>query len=272
MAALFDSVADTYDSAGVAWFTPIARRLVAALGVAPGERALDVGCGRGAALFALARAVGPGGRATGIDLSPRMVAATRADVRARGLRHVEVLHMDACAPKLPSHGFDVLSASFVLFFLPAPVAALRAWRGLLVPGGRLGLATFDESGAGWLEDVFRPHLPPPAFGGGGPYDTDEQVERLVRAGGFEDVRAESCPLEVTFTDAEQWHAWSWSHGQRAVWERVPIEEREAVRAAAAARLKDARGADGLIRLSQRIRFTFACAPLSVEQRAAAAPT
>lgn len=266
MAALFDRVADTYDSGGVAWFTPIAGRLVAGLRPMPGERALDVGCGRGAALFALARAVGPGGRATGIDLSPRMVAATRADARARGLRHVEVLCMDACAPELPPRGFDVLAASFVLFFLPGPVAALRAWRALLAPGGRLGVATFAESEAGWLEEVFRPHLPAPAFGGASPYDTDEGVERLLRSAGFEEVRTASWPLDVTFRDTEQWHDWSWSHGQRATWERVPVDRRGAVRAAAAARLEAARGADGLIRVRQRVRLTFASAPLSVEQR------
>ena len=38
VAAVFDRAADTYDQVGVAWFTPIAQRLVAELEPQPGER------------------------------------------------------------------------------------------------------------------------------------------------------------------------------------------------------------------------------------------
>jgi protein-L-isoaspartate O-methyltransferase len=61
IAKIFDGAAPTYDSVGVAWFRPIAERLVHELAPVPGEQALDVGCGRGAVLFPLAEAVGPTG-------------------------------------------------------------------------------------------------------------------------------------------------------------------------------------------------------------------
>jgi ubiquinone/menaquinone biosynthesis C-methylase UbiE len=256
VAAVFDRVADTYDSVGVSWFQPIARELVARLGPAAGQRALDIGCGRGAALFALADAVGPAGRVTGIDLAPRMVAATLADARARGLANVDVVVDDAGAPVLPPGACDVAAASFVLFFLPAPVAALRAWHELLAPGGRLGVSTFAEAGAGWLQDVFRPYLPVPAFAAPSPFATDEGVEGLFTAAGFRKVRTEAFDLDVTFADVDQWYEWSWSHGQRATWERLAPEDRPRVRAAAAERLREFRAADGVIRLSHRIRYTF----------------
>lgn len=85
---VFDRVADTYDALGVEWFGPIARGPVEELEPVPGERALDVGCGRSAALFPLAAAVGPTGPVLGIDLSPRMIRATAAEVRE--LPHVEL--------------------------------------------------------------------------------------------------------------------------------------------------------------------------------------
>ena len=258
IAAVFDSVADSYDSTGVAWFGPIARRLVDQVAPVPGERALDLGCGRGAALFALADAVGPTGTVTGIDLSVRMVEATRTDVHDRGLSHVDVQVMDACAPTLPAARYDVVVASFVLFFVPAPVAALRAWRPLLAPGGRLGLSTFGESRTGWLEDVFAPYLPAARFGSA--FDTDAGVEHLVASAGFVDVRTHAFDLDVVFADADQWRAWSWSHGQRAVWERIPAGERAQVQAAAARRLAEHRDSDGRIRLTQRIRCTLAKRP------------
>ena len=258
VAAVFDSVAADYDNVGVSWFQPIARRLVEQVAPRPGERALDIGCGRGAALFSLAEAVGSDGRSTGIDLSARMIEATAADVRSRGLANVDLHVMDAATPTLPEGAFDVAVASFVLFFLPAPVAALRAWRRLLAPAGRLGVSTFAESAAGWLDDVFQPFLPPSVFAGPqpGPFDSDEGVEALFTAAGFAAVRTTVFDLDVEFRDADQWYAWSMSHGQRATWDRIPAAEHARVRAAAGERLAAARDGDGRIRLRQRIRLTL----------------
>ena len=100
VAGVFDRSAATYDAVGVAWFTPIAELLVAELAPQPGVHALDIGCGRGAALWPLAQAVGPAGAVTGIDLSTAMVEATRKDVSARGLSNVDLQVMNASAPDL----------------------------------------------------------------------------------------------------------------------------------------------------------------------------
>ncbi|RKT17038.1 ubiquinone/menaquinone biosynthesis C-methylase UbiE [Streptomyces sp. 1114.5] len=260
VAAVFDRVVEEYDNVGVPWFTPIAERLVRETGARPGERALDLGCGRGAALFALADAVGPQGRATGIDLSSGMVAATRQDAAARGLGNVDVAVMDAGAPELPTGGYDVAVASFVVFFLPAPGRALRAWRELLVPGGRLGLSTFSDHSSGWLDGVFRPFLPPRAFSAASPFDSDEGVERLVTSAGFTAARTTTFELDVLLRDLDHWQQWSRSHGQRATWDRIPVEQHDRVRAAAGEFLEPYRTADGHYRITQPIRLTLAERP------------
>src|SRR5215471_4602985 len=99
IAAVFDAAADSYDHVDVDFFTPIAERLVHELAPQPGEACLDVGCGGGQALIELARAVGPTGRAVGIDLAPGMVAAASAAAEAAGL-DVEVHLGDAQKPKI----------------------------------------------------------------------------------------------------------------------------------------------------------------------------
>src|SRR6187431_3197715 len=110
--ATFDKVADTYDATSIDFMGPIAAGLVAELAVRPGERVLDVGCGRGAALLPLAAATGTTGRVTGIDLSPRMIELTAADVLAAGLQEsVEVRVGDAQDLDVEDGSFDVVASS-----------------------------------------------------------------------------------------------------------------------------------------------------------------
>ncbi|MFC4150610.1 class I SAM-dependent methyltransferase [Micromonospora mangrovi] len=267
VAAVFDRVADTYDKVDVPWFTPIAQGLVRALAPRPGERALDVGCGRGAALFPLAEAVAPTGSATGIDLAPGMVAATRAEVARRGLTGVDVHLMDATAPDLPAGGYHLVASSLVVFFLPDPAAALRAWRELLVPGGRLGIATFGARDPRWeaLDALFRPYLPPQLLdartsGTAGPFASDAGVEELLTAAGYQRVRTTGVDVQAVFTDPDHWYAFSMSHGQRAMWDAVPEDERATLRAATTDFAEGLRGDDGTIRLTQRVRYTLAERP------------
>src|SRR5882724_11022730 len=138
VAELFDRSSATYDSVGVESFTVIARQLLADVRLGRGERVLDVGCGRGAVLFAAAEQVGETGSVTGIDLAPGMIDRTVSDIRDRGLTNVQAMLMDAQEPNLPTTDFDTVLASTVLFFLPNPLADLHAWRRLLKPSGRLG--------------------------------------------------------------------------------------------------------------------------------------
>lgn len=265
VAGVFDRVADTYDAVGVEWFRPIARGLVDELRPTAGERVLDVGCGRGAALFPLAEAVGPSGQVLGIDLAPRMVAATAAD--ARDLPQVEVRVADATAPGLPASSYDVVASSLVLFFLPDPAAAVATWSGLLVPGGRLGVATFSDQHARSkaLDELFTPHLPPAlrearASRRRGPFASDEGVEALLSAAGLVAVRSTRRTVTAAFTGPEQWLTFSWSHGQRAMWEAVPADRHEQVRREATELLEDWRDEDGRISFDQDVRYTLGRRP------------
>lgn len=257
VAAVFDRSAATYDAVGVAWFTPIAEHLVQLVAPQPGERALDIGCGRGAALWPLAKAVGAQGFVTGIDLAPNMIQATAADARNRGLDQVDLHVMDAAAPELPAAAFDVVTASLVLFFLPDPAGALTRWNDLLAPGGRLGVTTFSGQDATFvqLDELFTPYLAPQmldarASGRRGPFASDAGVEQLLTGAGLGDVRTDAFTVIAKFDDAEHWLTWSWSHGQRAMWEAVPSDQHEQIRAAATDLLPP-----GPIHLTQQVRCT-----------------
>jgi ubiquinone/menaquinone biosynthesis C-methylase UbiE len=257
IAGVFDRAAGTYDAVGVPWFAPIAGGLVEELDVQPGERVLDVGCGRGAALVPLAHAAGPTGRVLGIDLAPGMVERTAVDVA--DLPQVEVRLADATTPGLAPASYDVVSSCLVLFFLPDPAGAVRAWADLLVPSGRVGITTFARQDERWrsIDALFTPYLPPAMLdartsGARGPFASDEAMEDLLRDAGLDEVRTAHREVTVTFASAAQWKDFSWSHGQRAMWEAVPAEARGEVEAAAYGLLA---GWDELT-VSQQVRHTL----------------
>jgi ubiquinone/menaquinone biosynthesis C-methylase UbiE len=68
-AGVFSRVAPTYDTV-IPFFQTFGRHLVAAASLRPGERVLDLACGRGAVLFPAALAVGEQGSVLGIDIAP----------------------------------------------------------------------------------------------------------------------------------------------------------------------------------------------------------
>jgi len=81
---------------------PMHRRHVEALGIGPGARTLEVGCGNGSISAWLAAQVGPGGRAVAVDLDLSLV-----DARATGL---ELRQADIVATPIDPGAFDLVTA------------------------------------------------------------------------------------------------------------------------------------------------------------------
>ncbi|MEO8108134.1 MAG: methyltransferase domain-containing protein, partial [Actinomycetes bacterium] len=111
---LFDEIAGEYDQSGVAFFAPIAEELVDLMDLASGERVVDVGCGRGAATFPAARAVGPTGSVTAVDISPTMVEHTRQRAAELGYPQVNTAVVTGDGIGVPDESVDVVTSSLVL--------------------------------------------------------------------------------------------------------------------------------------------------------------
>jgi O-methyltransferase / aklanonic acid methyltransferase len=75
--AAFDGLASRYDTGPGGFFGPVSELLVQVAGLRPGQAVPDVGCVAGACLFAAAKAVGPAGPVTGIDLVPQQFTFAR---------------------------------------------------------------------------------------------------------------------------------------------------------------------------------------------------
>jgi hypothetical protein len=89
-----------------------------------------------------------------------MVTVAREEARAAGVA-ADVWVADAQDPGSGLGPDHVVTASLVLFFLPDPASALRAWRRLVVSAGRIGVTTFAGHPESWrVDEVFVPYLPP----------------------------------------------------------------------------------------------------------------
>lgn len=123
------------------------RRLAALL--CPGLAVLDVGCGTGAITRGIAEAVGPEGRAVGVDVDAAMIEAARAG--HRGVPGLSFYVVDVYA--LPFRGeFDIVAAARVLQWLAEPEAALREMTKALRRGGRLVVLDYNHEKATWTPE------------------------------------------------------------------------------------------------------------------------
>lgn len=149
--AMFSSIAGAYDlnnrvhSFGLdqRW----RKRAVRIAGVRTGETVVDVACGTGdlTELFACSGA----GTVLGIDFTPAMLDIARQKsapkVHSKAQRVAPTyLQGDAMALDLADSSVDVISIAFGLRNVGEPLRALKEFRRVLRPGGRLVVLEFDE--------------------------------------------------------------------------------------------------------------------------------
>jgi SAM-dependent methyltransferase len=182
-------------------FRPWAGPLLDDVGLAPGDRLLDVACGTGIVARLAKERGGERGMVVGVDVSPAMLA-----VASRVTPGVDWREGDAGAlPLRDGEQFDVVVCQQGLQFFPDKPAAVRQMRRALAPGGRLAVSTWRpddefpvlrelrriaERHVGAISD--RRH----SLGEAGP------VEALLRDAGFGDVRSTSVARTIRFSDGE----------------------------------------------------------------------
>lgn len=139
-AASFNTSAQAYDRHVGRYGRELARALIAAAGVQPGRRALDVGCGPGALTTELVALLGAD-RVAAIDPSPPFVEACRA--RLPGVR-VELGPAEALP--FEDASFDHALAQLVVNFMTDPPAGVRELVRVTRPGGTIAAAVWDYAG------------------------------------------------------------------------------------------------------------------------------
>jgi SAM-dependent methyltransferase len=186
------------------WLLPLGPRLVAAAGIGPDMRVLDVAAGTGNASIPAAQA---GAHVVAGDLTPELLEAGRRRAESAG---VELEWVEADVERLPfeDESFDVVISSIGVMFAPHHQEAADELVRVCRPGGTIGLLSWTPEGMiGALFRTIGPFAPPPPPGAQPPplWGGEEHLRELF--GDRVDLRSiERDVLEVTVF--ERPHDWA----------------------------------------------------------------
>ncbi len=175
------------------------------IGLEPGMRALDIGCGFGETTRQIAAKVGPTGHVLGTDCCEPFLDVGRADAAAAGLTNITFQVTDAQVSAFEPE-FDLAFARFGTMFFQSPVAGMRNVGTALRPGGKLLMIVWRPLEANpWMsfaKEIVQRYLPPPPDDapncGPGPFSMadPEVVQAILLKAGYEDVAFEQTDAVV----------------------------------------------------------------------------
>ncbi len=136
------------------------------LGLQPGMKVLDAGCGPGRLSIPAAKAIGSQGELTALDLQAGMLARVQEKARTAGLSNIRLMQVELGKGKLEMAYYDRAMLVTVLGEIPEQEAALQEIYQALKPGGILSVT----------EVIFDPH-----------FQSRESVQRVAGRVGFREA-------------------------------------------------------------------------------------
>jgi ubiquinone/menaquinone biosynthesis C-methylase UbiE len=110
------------------------------VGIKPGFRVLDYGCGPGSYIIPLAELVGKSGKVYALDIHPLAIKSVQSIASKKQLTNVETICSD-CKTGLPDNSVDVVLLYDTLHTLSDPDRVLEELHRILKPNGILSFSS-----------------------------------------------------------------------------------------------------------------------------------
>ncbi len=249
---VYSAAADHFTRPALAFWDVYGAETVRRAGIGSGDRVLDLCCGAGASVLPAARAVGPDGSVTGVDITGPLLARARERVDAAGLGNVglgnvglgnvelgnvELVRADATATGFDDGSFDAVVCVFGVFFVDdMPGFVREMWR-MVRPGGTLAVTT-------WGPGVWEPastvfwqgvrDLRPELYRSFNPWDeitTSDALVALLARGGVDGPSAEALSGSQALDRPEDFWDVVLGSGYRGTVDLMDDDQQAALRAA-----------------------------------------
>lgn len=139
--------------------------LAASLGITPGMKVLDLGCGDGTTAIPEAQL---GAEVLGVDIASNLVAAGNGRAAALGLKNCRFQEGDASSlTDLESNTFDLVVSIFGAMFAPRPFDVAKEMVRVTRPGGRIVMGNWipnDPTLVAQILKISSAYSPPPPEG------------------------------------------------------------------------------------------------------------
>ena len=181
---------------------PVSSWMIDHAGLQPGQRVLELAAGPGETGLLAAELIKPGGTLISSDGSESMLELAQARAAELGIDNVEFKRLELEWIDLPTASVDVVMIRWGVMLTVDPEAALREARRVIVPGGRIVLAVWDQAELNpWatitdraLIELGHAKPPDPTAPGMFALAAPGRLHEILEAAGFLDVLVESLEL------------------------------------------------------------------------------
>jgi len=240
----YNAAADFFDASALSFWDYFGRRTIELASLSNGSLVLDICCGSGASALPAAEAVGPEGNVIGVDLAKELLELARTKAIQRRLGNVEFEIGDMLSMRFPVASFDAVVCVFGIFFVPDMARAASELWSRIRSGGTLAVTTWGRNFCEPANHAFWrsiKNVRPDLHKGFNPWDRIDNPESLRKI--LDDAGVESPKISAEnrlhpINSAEDWWAIVLGSGYRGTIEQLTQAERETVRNANLAFIRD----------------------------------
>lgn len=221
---VFNTVSEQYGTGSLRFFENAASHLSDMVSLRGDEQVLDIATGTGLAstLFA---ALLPKGQVTAIDISEGMLEKAQQRADSLGLTNINFEQMDMTKMELPEEHFDIINASFAVFFVEDIEKLVQHVASRLKPGGHFITTHFARGSMAPMQDLILDRLQ--QYGVDVPeiswaqLDNEASNRELYETAGLKNISHKRNQVGYLFSDANGWWDVVWWAGYRGFVNQVP---------------------------------------------------